>query len=292
MDANFLFMSQHSSESSPGGSFFGRIAPRGVPSVLDLVRLSPEPVFPPGGEALYRQIGLFTEMRPGQEILVAACGRGLTTAYLAVNQGVHCIGVDPDPQLVAEAEQRIRAMGLDNRITFETASLDDLPWQDGVFDVTVGEIALGAMADPAAAIRELARVTKPLGLVVLVQLVWSGNVDEEQRENLLEHLGTRPLFIVEWKQFLRDAGCVDLHVEDWSDAASPFRPVSGPMYDLTKQLSLRQKVAVFRRALGRWGWRGMRGALMREQEIHNLLSNQRVLGLSLIIGAKWHPDGL
>ena len=34
----------------------------GAPSVLDLVRLSPEPVFPPGGEGLYRQIALLTEL--------------------------------------------------------------------------------------------------------------------------------------------------------------------------------------------------------------------------------------
>lgn len=293
MDAQSLLMSRRSSEGSVGRSVRSPAtrSGQGVPSVLDLVRLSPEPVFPPGGEAIYRQIVLITELQPGQEVLDAACGRGLTTAYLAANHGVHGIGVDADPHLIAEAEQRARAMGLGDRVSFETVRLDDLPYQDGVFDVTIGEIGLGASVDPPTAIRELARVTKTLGLVVLVQLVWSGNVDEERRESLVEHLGTRPFLLVEWKQQLRDAGCVDLHVEDWSDAASPFRPVAGPMHDLSRSLTLRQKAAVFRRALHRWGWRGLRGALMREQEIHHLLSQQRVLGLSLIIGTKWHADG-
>lgn len=288
-------MSSRSPEGSPTESArdVGRRKVRGIPSVLDLVRLSPEPVFPPGGEALYRQIVLLTELRPGQEVLDAACGRGLTTAYFAATHDVRGIGVDPDPRLVAEAEQRARAMGLADDVSFETALLDDLPYTDGVFDVTIGEIGLGASADPAMAIGELARVTRPLGLVVLVQLVWSGNVDEERREALVEHLGTRPLLLVEWKQHLRDAGCVDLRVEDWSDSSSPFRPTAGagPMHDFSRTLTLRQKAAVFRRALERWGWRGLRGALIREQEIHSLLSHHRVLGLSLIIGTKWHPDG-
>jgi SAM-dependent methyltransferase len=266
-------------------------APRGgSPSVLDLVRLSPEPVFPPGGEALYRQIALFTELQPGQDVLDAACGRGLTTAFLAANHGIHGTGLDSDPLLIEEAEQRARAMGLEESLNFQCAPLDDLPFQDGVFDVAIGEIGLGASFDPATAIRELTRVTKPLGMVVLVQLVWNGNVDEDRREILVQHLGARPLLLVEWKQLLRDAGCVDLHVEDWSDSASPFRPaIQGPFHDLAKIFSLRQKIAILRRALARWGWRGVRGAVLREQEIHRLLTRKRVLGLSLVIGTKWHP---
>src|SRR5690606_98939 len=115
-----------------------------------------------------------------------------------------------------------------------------------------------------------------------------GHVDEDRKKILVEHLGARPLLLVEWKQLLRDAGCVDLRVEDWSDNDSPFRPaVHGPIHDFVLMFSLRQKLAILRRAFERWGWRGVRGAIAREQEIHNLLTRQRVLGLALIIGTKW-----
>lgn len=293
IDVYTLRMPSRSSEGSRDRSASEGVPrpKRTVPSVLDLIRLSPEPVLPPGGEALYRQIVLFTELEPGREVLDAACGRGLTTAYLAANHGVHGTGLDTDPYLVDEASQRARTMGLADKLTFECAPLDDLPFQDGVFDVSIGEIGLGASVTPANAVRELARVTKPLGMVVLVQLVWNGNVDEERRELLVEHLGARPLLLVEWKQYLRDAGCVDLHVEDWSEASSPFRPAVKGTFALADLFSFRQKIVILRRALARWGWRGVRGALAREQEIHNLLANQRVLGLSLIVGTKWHADG-
>jgi hypothetical protein len=45
-----------------------------------------------------------------------------------------------------------------------------------------------------------------------------------------------------------------------------------------------------RRALRRWGWRGVRGAIVREREIHRLLTHERVLGLSMIKGVRWSPE--
>jgi SAM-dependent methyltransferase len=275
----------------PDGSRRDRPSSRprtGTPSVLELVRLSPKPVFPPGGEDLYRQIARITELTAGQELLDSACGRGITTCFLAGNYGVAAHGIDTQPQLIDDAEQRAREAGLEGTVNFERGPLDDLPYKDGIFDVAIGEVGLGVAADPAAAIRELARVTRPRGRVVLVQLVWTGNLEDEKREQLVEHLGARPMLLVEWKQLLRDAGVVELHVEDWSDHPDRFRPGGGsPFHDMAAIFTIRQKLAILRRALKRWGWRGVRGAIVREQEIHNLLTRQRVLGLTLIIGTRW-----
>jgi SAM-dependent methyltransferase len=269
-----------------------RAAPRSaVPSVLDLVRLSTEVVFPPGGQEMYRQIGRLVGLEPGMEILDAACGRGVVAQFLAQTHGVQGIGVDPDPVLVAEAERRAREAEMGGRLSFESAELDDLPYKDGIFDVAIGELGLAALADPKRAVAELARVTKPLGSVVLVQLIWTGHVDPERREILVQHLGARPLILVEWKQHLRDAGVVDLVVEDWSDAPSPFRPAAGgPFPDFAEIFTLREKLGIMRRALRRWGWRGVRGAIVREREIHRLLTHERVLGLSMIKGVRWSPE--
>jgi SAM-dependent methyltransferase len=257
------------------------------PSMLDLIRLSREAVFPPGGEALYRQIGQLTELRPETEVLDVACGRGVTTLYLARTFGVTGVGVDDDPRLVDEAALRSRGAGYEGVFTFETVALDDLPYRDASFDVTIGEIGLAASADPERAVRELARVTRPFGCVVLVQLIWTGNVDAERRETLVAHLGARPMILVEWKQLLRDAGVVELVVEDWSDAPSPFRPTPSPFHDFAEIFSLRERISILLRAWRRWGWQGVKGAVLREREIHRLLTRERVLGLSLIKGTRW-----
>ncbi|HEX5725275.1 MAG TPA: methyltransferase domain-containing protein [Longimicrobiaceae bacterium] len=279
--------------SPPPRDDFAPPPPRreGGPSMLDLVRLSREVVFPPGGEELYRQIGRLTELAGGSELLDAACGRGVSTLFLARTFGVQGVGVDPDEALVREAVARAGEAGLETRVAFEAARLDDLPYRDGIFDVAVGEIGLAASADPARAVSELARVTRPFGCVVLVQLIWTGNVDPARREILVQHLGARPMILVEWKQLLREAGVVDLVVEDWSDAPSPFRPAAGgPFPDFAEIFTLREKVGILRRALRRWGWRGVRGAVLREREVHRLLTRERVLGLSLIKGTRWPGD--
>jgi len=261
------------------------------PSMLDLVRLSREVVFPPGGQELFRRIATLVELHEGMEVLDAACGRGVTTSFLAQHYRAACVGVDPDGALVAEAERRARDMDIEGRLSFDTAALDDLPFRDGIFDVAIGELGLAASADPARAVSELARVTKPMGCVVLVQLTWTGNVDPARRDVLVAHLGARPMILVEWKQLLRDAGVVELTVEDWSDSPSPFRPsAGGPFPDFAEIFTFREKVGILRRALKRWGWRGVRGALVREREIHRLLTRERVLGLTMIKGTRWAPD--
>jgi SAM-dependent methyltransferase len=259
------------------------------PSILQLVRLSPNPVFPPGGEDLYRQIGRLTEMEPGQSVIDSACGRGISTSFLASTFGVEGHGLDPDPTLIADAEQRARDGSGEARLHYQCAPLDDLPYRDGIFDVALGEVGLGIAADPALAIRELARVTRPMGRVALVQLTWIGNLEPERRERLASHLGARPLFLMEWKQLMRDAGIVDLHVEDWTNQGTAS-PSGSPFHDMAQIFTLRQRMGILRRALRRWGWKGVRGAMLREQEIHDLLTRQRLLGLSLIVGTRWHTD--
>jgi SAM-dependent methyltransferase len=100
-------------------------------------------------------------------------------------------------------------------------------FENEVFDATVGEPSLASLASPAQAIAELARVTKPLGVIVLLQPTWSSEIKGPAREMLVERLGLRPRMLVEWKQMMREAGIVELQVQDWT-SGGPARP-SGTM---------------------------------------------------------------
>ncbi len=263
-----------------------------VPSMLDLVRLSPRPLFPPGGEALYRQIAILTGMEAGKEVLVAACGPGVTLEFFVREAEVQGSGVDEDPVLVSRAEARSRSKDLQGHLQFQHAPVDDLPYRDGVFDVVVGELGLTARVEPDAAIRELVRVTRPGGFVVLIQLVWKAPVDPERQAVLARHLGARPLMLVELKRILRAAGVVQLHTEAWSDEETAFRPtVKKPFPDFAELFSLSEKLGILRRAWRRWGWKGVQTALAREREVHRLLTRERILGLDMIKGRKALEEG-
>lgn len=260
---------------------------RGVPSMLDLLRLSRRPLFPPGGEALYRQIAVLTGMDEGTEVLDVGCGRAVTLEYFVREYGVHGSGIEADPRLVDEAVDRLRDREMGGRVQVQQAPADALPYRDEVFDVTVGEVGMTAGADPAEAVRELVRVTRPGGAVVLVQLVWLAPVDPRRRALLGEHLGVQPRMLVEWKRLLREAGVEDLHTEDWSDPDTAFRPGGvKPFPDFAELFSLGEKIGILRRAWSRWGWVGVRSVLAREREVHRLLTRERILGLDLIKGVR------
>lgn len=258
-----------------------------VPSMLDLVRLSPRLLFPPGGVDLYRQIAVLTEMGEDGEVLDVACGKGVSLEYFVKEFGVHGSGVDVDPTMIEQAEARSRDEGIADRLQFQTGRSDALPYRDEIFDATVGEIGLSNHCEPAAAISELVRVTKPGGFVVLVQLVWKAPVDEQRRVVLADHLGARPLMVVEWKRLLRESGISTVHTEDWSDEETAFRPtVAKPFPDFAELFSVGEKIGILRRAWTRWGWRGVRTVLEREREVHRLLTRERILGLDLLKGRK------
>jgi len=271
----------HSTETGPAP-----YAPA-VPSMLDLVRLSSRRLFPPGGEELYRQIALLTEMRPGLEVLDVASGKGVPLEYFVTEFGVTASGVEIDPSMVEAADSWSRELGAGDRLQFQTGRSDRLPYRDDVFDIAIGEIALANHCEPEEAVRELVRVTKPGGFVVLVQLVWKAPVDETRRAVLSDHLGARPMMVVEWRRILREAGVEDVHVEDWSDEETAFRSKAvKPFADFAEIFTLVERLAILRRAWQRWGFRGLGAALSRESEVHKLLTNERILGLDLLRGRK------
>jgi SAM-dependent methyltransferase len=255
--------------------------------MLDMVRLSPRRIFPPGGVDLYRQIALLSEMTEGDEVLDVAAGTGVPLEYFVREHGVHGSGVEADPRLVEAADARARAQGIAAMIQFQAAPFDALPYRDEVFDVVVGELGFAAHVDPARAVREMVRVARPGGRIVLVRLVWKAPVEPARQLLLTRRLGARPLMLVEWKRLLRDEGVTGVHIEDWSEEETSFRPrVDKPFPDFSEVFSVWEKLVVLRRAWARWGFRGVRWLLEREWEIHRLLTHERILGLVLMVGRR------
>ena len=255
--------------------------------MLDLIHLSRRPLFPPGGVDLCRQIALLTGMKADDDVLVVPSGLAVTLEYFVREHGVHGSGAEDDPVLLERSEERLRALGMLDRVNVQLGETDSLPFRDGIFDVVIAELGLTSHVGPEQAVGELVRVVKPGATVVVVQPVWKAPVDAERRAVLSEHLGCRPLMLVEWKRLMRDAGLEHLHTEDWSDEETAFRPqVRKPFPDFAELFTLGEKLGILRRARGRWGWAGVWTAMAREREVHNLLTHERILGLDLVKGIK------
>jgi SAM-dependent methyltransferase len=96
----------------------------------------------------------------GTRFLDVGCGGG-TAALLAAQRGAVVSGLDAAPGLVDVARRR------EPSGDFRVGDLEDLPYLDDTFDVSFACNSLQYAADPRAAIRELARVTKSSGLVLV-----------------------------------------------------------------------------------------------------------------------------
>ena len=261
-----------------------------IPSMLDLVHLSRRPLFPPGGPDICRQIALLTGMKKGDEILVVPSGQAVTLEHFVREYDVQGSGVEDDPTLVDAAEDRLRANGMLERVNVQAGEMDGLPFRDGIFDVVIAELGLTARVSAGSAVGEIVRVAKPGASVVLVQPVWKAPVDSLRREILSQHLGCRPIAVVEWKRLLRNAGVEGLHTESWSDEETAFRPqITKPFPDFSELFTFAEKLGILRRARRRWGWVGVWTALARAREVHNLLTRERTLGLDLVTGLKRVP---
>ena len=241
------------------------------PAVLRLVQELVFGRWRAAGEELYREVAKLLEVGAGQEILVAGCGDGTSSAWLAERTGAAVTGVDPDAERIEEADERARELlesGTPLPLAFQQAALDDLPHETAVFDAVV------------------AGVVKPMGAVVLLQLTWSSELSAEARALLVERLGMRPLLLVEWKQMLRDAGIVDLQVQDWTDEADEAADGETP------QLTWQQKVQLVGATWRRRGFREALDALSREEALLRELSRERAVGFQVIRGVKWpHARG-
>ena len=92
--------------------------------------------------------------------LDAACGTGRHAAYLA-SLGHQVTGIDSTPEMLEMAKSKVPAA------QFETADLTAIPLLDGTMDIAVCSLALTHCADLKPPIRELARVVRPGGHVVI-----------------------------------------------------------------------------------------------------------------------------
>jgi len=271
-----------------------------APAVLRLVQLAVLGRWRATGEELYREVADLAELGPGREVLVSGSGEGTTAEWIATRTRATVTGVDPDPERIERAEARLRALPEPLPLSYQQAPLDDLPHETAVFDCAIGEPELAAVSNPERAVAELVRVTKPLGAVVLLQLTWSSELSCGGRELLVERLGMRPQMCVEWKRMLREAGVVDIQVQDWT-SGGPGSPVraSGSMKALATEspLTWQQKAQIVGRAWRQWGLRAGalqagRGAVEREMALLRELSRERSIGFQLIKGVKWpHVKG-
>lgn len=109
--------------------------------------------------APFADVGL-AGVAPGARVLDVGCGPGMLTGELARRQGEAVVSaVEPVEAFVAATATAYPAADV------RRATAENLPFADGAFTATLAQLVVHFMSDPAAGLREMARVTAPGGRV-------------------------------------------------------------------------------------------------------------------------------
>jgi cyclopropane fatty-acyl-phospholipid synthase-like methyltransferase len=123
-------------------------------------------------EAMARFMGEFGNFRPEDRILDAGCGFGDQDIYWAVHNGPEqIVGVNISAIQVTAAQQRIRELGLQDRITIHLGSATDLPFADQSFDKVVALESAQHFGTREDFFRESYRILTPGGRIYTTDII-------------------------------------------------------------------------------------------------------------------------
>ena len=100
------------------------------------------------------------------QLLEIGCGAGLSAADLAV-RGYHVTAVDTVPAMLKLTRNRVGQAQIAQLVRIVRADVRQLPMPDSSFDVVFALGVLPWLDDPRAALREIARVTRPGGYALV-----------------------------------------------------------------------------------------------------------------------------
>jgi SAM-dependent methyltransferase len=107
-------------------------------------------------------------LAPGERVLDVACGSGQVTLQAAEAVGAQAVvlGTDLSQRMVDSARQRAAQRSIPN-VAFARMGAERLALPDAEFDVVLCSLGLMYVPDPARAVREMRRVLRPGGRLVL-----------------------------------------------------------------------------------------------------------------------------
>lgn len=142
--------------------------------------------------ALFNDAGVLARMRaaaqlrPESRVLDVACGPGIVVEALAPF-AAEVVGCDLTPAMLAKARARCATRDQAN-VRWVLGRAQFLPFGEAQFDVVVARSALHHFAAPLDALREMARVLRPGGRVVNVDVLADESPEQAALHNALETL--------------------------------------------------------------------------------------------------------
>ena len=154
---------------------------------------------------------------PGDHILDVGCGGGQTLYRLAESYPETTLaGIDYSDvsvELSRETNERFISVG---RTSIQKASVDELPFNDDVFDKVITVESFYFWPDHDKGLKEILRVLKPGGkLLIICEVYGDAPLSPRERENIQKYTMFNPTR-AEYRELMKRNGFreVDIHVRE------------------------------------------------------------------------------
>lgn len=155
------------------------------------------------------------EAGPEDTSLDVACGPGLLAcAFARVVR--HAVGLDLTPAMLEQARKTQQEQGLTN-LTWQQGDVTALPYPDAHFSIVSSRFAFHHLENPLGALREMKRVAKPGGRVVVADMAPAPEKADalNAEERLRDPSHVRAMPEAELRELFAQAGLPPLRVEHY-----------------------------------------------------------------------------
>jgi len=154
-------------------------------------------------------------LRQGEVVLDLGSGAGFDSFLAArqVGESGIVIGVDMTPDMIKRAQENA-AKGAFENVEFRLGEIEDMPVDDNTIDVILSNCVINLSPDKAAVYREAYRVLKPGGRLAISDMVASGEIPPEIKNdiNLYSSCVAGALKVDELSKILKEAGFKNIEI--------------------------------------------------------------------------------
>src|SRR4051812_16500041 len=115
---------------------------------------------------LYDEMRTVDDVPEGGAVLDIPCGGGVALRALTPRRKLRYVAADIAPAMLERTEEVARSRGLDRLVETRIADAEDMPFEDGEFDLCMSFAGLHCFPHPDVAAREIGRVVKRGGRFV------------------------------------------------------------------------------------------------------------------------------
>jgi SAM-dependent methyltransferase len=189
----------------------------------------------------------FLELQPGETVLDLGSGPGLDCFLAAeqVGETGRVIGVDMTPAMLERARANAAKGGYRN-IEFREGRLESLPLGDASVDAVTSNCVINLVPDKTAVFRQVARVLKPGGRLVVSDIVLDGRLPEVLEQDVYAYVGCVSGAVLRQEYFamLEAAGLERVEVLRDIDYVAAIGGVPDAMQELLDRVGIRREDVV------------------------------------------------